>query len=98
MLKPEKAWEYETGIIQNFKPLIGQPLTGRTTFYYYDIQDFINDNGITSPGTGLGTDCLFNIPSVKMYGIELEVAMQLKRFRGMISYNYMTTISRKPPS
>ena len=84
MLKPETAWEYETGIIQNFKPL-----TLRSTFYYYDIQNFMNDSGITSPGTGLASDCLYNIPSVKMYGVELEAAIDFKkRFRGLVSYSY----------
>jgi outer membrane receptor protein involved in Fe transport len=84
VLKPETAWEYETGIIQNFKPL-----TLRGTFYYYDIQNFMNDSGITAPGTGLGSNCLYNIPSVKMYGVELEAALDFKnRFRGMVSYSY----------
>jgi len=84
VLRPETAWEYETGIIQNFKPL-----TLRSTFYYYDIQNFMNDSGITSPGTGLGSNCLYNIPSVKMYGVELEAALDFKnRFRGMVSYSY----------
>jgi len=83
-LKPETAWEYETGIIQNFKPL-----TLRGTFYYYNIQNFMNDSGITAPGSGLGSDCLYNIPSVKMYGVELEAALDFKnRFRGMVSYSY----------
>ena len=85
MLKPETAWEYEGGIIQNFKPL-----TLRGTFYYYNIQNFMNDSGITAPGMGLSSNCLYNIPSVKMYGVELEAALDFKnRFRGMISYNYM---------
>jgi outer membrane receptor protein involved in Fe transport len=84
VLKPETAWEYETGIIQNFKPV-----TLRGSFYYYDIQDFMNDSGLTAPGTGLGSNCLYNIPSVKMYGVELEAALDFKkRFRGMISYSY----------
>jgi len=84
VLKPETAWEYETGIIQNFKPL-----TLRGTFYYYNIQNFMNDSGITAPGSGLGSDCLYNIPSVKMYGVELEAALDFKnRFRGMVSYSY----------
>lgn len=84
MLKPETAWEYETGIIQNFKPL-----TLRGTLYYYDIQNFMNDSGITAPGSGLGSNCLYNIPSVKMYGVELEAALDFKnRFRGMVSYSY----------
>lgn len=84
MLYPESAWEYETGIIQDFKPL-----TLRGTFYYYDIENFMNDSGILAPGAGLGTDCLYNIPSVKLYGVELEAALDFKnRFRGMVSYNY----------
>jgi len=85
VLRPETAWEYETGIIQNFKPL-----TLRGTFYFYDIKDFMNDSGIMAPGTGLASDCLYNIPSVKMYGVELEAALDFRnRFRGMVSYNYM---------
>ncbi|MBW1918388.1 MAG: TonB-dependent receptor [Deltaproteobacteria bacterium] len=84
MLRPETAWEYETGIIQSFKPL-----TLRGTFYFYDISDFMNDSGIMAPGTGLGSDCLYNIPSVKLYGVELEAALDFsKRFRGMVSYSY----------
>jgi outer membrane receptor protein involved in Fe transport len=49
----------------------------------------MNDSGITAPGTGLGSNCLYNIPSVKMYGVEFEAAIALeKRFHGLISYNY----------
>ena len=81
---PETAWEYETGIIQDFKPL-----TLRGTLYHYNIENFMNDSGITAPGTGLSTNCLYNIPSVKLYGVELEAAVDFKnRFRGLISYSY----------
>jgi len=84
VLRPESAWEYEIGIIQSFKPF-----TFRGTFYYYDIEDFINDSGIMAPGTGLGSDCLYNVPSVKLYGVELEATVRFKdRFWGMTSYNY----------
>ncbi len=49
----------------------------------------MNDSGVTRPGTGLGSNCLYNIPSVKMYGVELEASIDfLNRFRGMVSYSY----------
>lgn len=55
--------------------------------FYYDIQNFINDNGITAPGSGLGSDCLYNIPHVKLYGFELEASLRLgKRFQATASY------------
>ena len=60
----------------------------RGALYYYDIQDFINDNGITSPGTGIGSDCLYNIPHFKLYGGEVEASIRLGRFLGTLSYNY----------
>ncbi len=76
--------EYEIGIIQEFKPV-----TARATFFYYDIEDFINDSGITSPGMGIGSNCLFNIDSFKHYGIELELSAQLgDRFRATAAYVY----------
>ncbi len=84
MLKPESAWEYELGIIQDWNPY-----SYRAAVFYYDIHDFINDNGITSPGTGLGSDCLYNIPHVKLYGFELEASLRLgKRFQATASYVY----------
>jgi outer membrane receptor protein involved in Fe transport len=70
----------------------------RTAFYYYDIGNFMNDSGITAPGTGLGSNCLYNIPSVKMYGVEVEAAINLeKRFRGLISYNYQAFDAKESP-
>jgi iron complex outermembrane receptor protein len=72
------------GIIQDWKPM-----TFRVATFYYDIQDFINDNGITAPGTGLGSDALYNIPHVRLYGIETEASLRLgKRFRATASYTY----------
>ncbi len=83
-MKPESAWEYELGIIQDWKPV-----TYRAAAFYYDIQDFINDNGITAPGSGLGSDCLYNIPHVRLYGLELEASLRLgRRFRATASYVY----------
>jgi len=83
-LDPESAWEYEAGIIQSFKPV-----TLRAAGFYYDIEDFINDNGITAPGTGLGSDCLYNIDHFKLYGAELEAAIRLgERFRATAAYLY----------
>lgn len=83
-MDPESAWEYEAGIIRDFKPL-----TVRAAGWYYDIEDFINDNGITSPGTGLGSDCLYNIDHVKLYGAELEASIRLgDRFRATAAYVY----------
>lgn len=64
-------------------------MTYRAAAFYYDIKDFINDNGITAPGSGLGSDCLFNIPHVKLYGIEMEASLRLgKRFQSTVSYVY----------
>ena len=83
-LEPESAWEYEVGVIQDWKPV-----TVRAAVFYYDIENFINDNGITSPGTGLGSNCLYNIPHVKLYGLELEGTVRLgKRFQATASYTY----------
>ncbi len=83
-MKPESAWEYEAGIIQDFKAV-----TVRTAGWYYDIQDFINDNGITSPGMGFGSNCLYNIDHVKLYGGELEASVKLgTRFHATASYVY----------
>lgn len=83
-MDPESAWEYELGIIQDFKPL-----TLRAAGWYYDINNFINDNGITAPGTGAGSDCLYNIDHVELYGGELEASIRLgQRFRGAAAYVY----------
>ena len=61
----------------------------RTAVWYYDIEDFINDNGITAPGSGVGSECLYNIDHVKLYGGELEAAIQLgNRFRATCAYVY----------
>ncbi len=58
----------------------------------------MNDSGITAPGTGLGSNCLYNIPSVKMYGVEVEAAINLeKRFRGLISYSYQGFDAKESP-
>lgn len=83
-MEPESAWEYEAGIIRNFKAL-----TLRAAGWYYDIQDFINDNGITSPGSGLGSDCLYNVDHVKLYGGELEASIKIgERFQATAAYVY----------
>jgi len=88
-LDPESAWEYEAGIIQEFKPL-----TIRAAGFYYDIKDFINDNGITAAGKlggmgTLGSNCLYNIDHFKLYGAELEAAIRLgERFRATAAYVY----------
>ena len=64
-------------------------MTFRAATFYYDIKDFINDNGITSPGTGLGSDCLYNIPHVRIYGAEFEAGLRLgKRFQATAAYTY----------
>jgi iron complex outermembrane receptor protein len=64
-------------------------VTYRAAAFYYDIHDFINDNGITSPGSGLGSDCLYNIPHVRLYGLELEATLRLgKRFQATAAYVY----------
>lgn len=83
-MKPESAWEYELGLIQDFKAT-----TVRAAIWYYDIQDFINDNGITAPGMGLGSSCLYNIDHFKLYGGELEGAVRLgPRLRATLAYVY----------
>jgi iron complex outermembrane receptor protein len=64
------------------------PINLRAALYYYDIKDFINDNGITSPGSGLGSNCLYNIPHFKLYGGEIEASLRLGKFQGTLSYNY----------
>jgi len=64
------------------------PFNVRAALYYYDIHNFINDNGITSPGTGFGSNCLYNIPHFKLYGGEIEASIRLGRFQGTLSYNY----------
>ncbi len=81
-MKPESAWEYELGLIQDF-----ELITFRTAGWYYDIKNFINDNGITAPGTGLGSDCLYNIDNFKLYGFEMEAALRLNpRIRATLGY------------
>ncbi len=65
------------------------PLSARTAVFYYDINDYINDNGITAPGTGLGSNAIYNTDHVRLYGIELELALKLgDRFRATASYLY----------
>ena len=66
--------EYEIGIIQSF-----DKVHFRAATWYYDIKNFINDNGITAPGSGAGSDCLYNIDSVELYGFELEAALHINR-------------------
>jgi outer membrane receptor for ferrienterochelin and colicin len=69
-------------------------LTFRTAAFYYDIEDFINDNGITATGTlggmgTLGSNCLYNIDHFKLYGVELEAAIRLgERFKATAAYVY----------
>ena len=83
-MDPESAWEYELGIIKDFKPV-----TLRAAGWYYDIEDFINDNGITAPMSGAGSDCLYNIDHVELYGGELEASIRLgDRFRATAAYVY----------
>jgi iron complex outermembrane receptor protein len=83
-LEPESAWEYEIGVIQEFKPI-----TARVALFYYDIHNFMNDNGVTAPGTGLGSDCLYNVDHYKLYGGELELALRLgDNFRATAAYVY----------
>jgi len=70
------------GMIKQFKRL-----TLRVAGWYYDIHDFINDNGITAPGTGFGSNCIYNIDHVKLYGGEIEATITLgERFRATASY------------
>jgi iron complex outermembrane receptor protein len=88
-LDPESAWEYEAGIIQLFKPI-----TVRVAGFYYDIEDFINDNGITAVaalgGSGtLSSNCLYNIDHFRLYGAELEATIPLgERFLATATYVY----------
>jgi len=69
-------------------------VTVRAAGFYYDIKDFINDNGITSVGAlggfgTLGSNCLYNIDHFKLYGVELEAAIHLgERFRATATYIY----------
>jgi iron complex outermembrane receptor protein len=64
-------------------------VTFRATGWYYDIENFINDNGITSPGTGLGSACLYNIDHFKLYGGELEATVRLwDRLNATMAYVY----------
>ncbi len=61
----------------------------RSAFFYYDIEDFINDNGIVAPGTGIGSNCLYNIDHFKLYGFEIETAIRLgRRLRATAAYVY----------
>ena len=87
MLNPESAWEYEAGIIRSF-----EPLTIRAAGWYYDIEDFINDNGITassSLGPAFNSACLYNIDHFKLYGAELEASIRLgDGFRATAAYVY----------
>lgn len=76
--------EYEIGMIKSF-----DRIHFRTAAWYYDIKDFINDNGITAPGSGAGSDCLYNIDSVELYGVELEASFQFtSKFRATAAYVY----------
>lgn len=79
--------EYEAGIIHEYKPL-----TVRAAGFYYDIEDFINDNGITAAGAvgpGFGSNCLYNIDHFELYGGELEAAIRLgERLRATAAYVY----------
>ena len=64
----------------------------RTAGFYYNIEDFINDNGITAAGAmgpAFGSNCLYNIDHFKLYGVELEATINLgKRFRATAAYVY----------
>ncbi len=61
----------------------------RSAIWFYDIENFINDNGVAAPGTGMGSDCLYNIDHMKLHGFEVEASVRLgKRFRAMLSYTY----------
>lgn len=64
------------------------PFTFRTALFYYDIHDFINDNGIIAPAAGLGTNAIYNIPHVKLYGVEFEASIKLNKFWATVSYMY----------
>ncbi len=86
-MDPEEAWETELGIIKNFRFL-----TLRGSVWYYDIEDYINENGITIPpseGTGAGTDCVSNLDQLELYGGELEASIKLgDSFRATAAYIY----------
>ena len=74
--------EYELGMIYDL-----DRISFRAATWYYDIQDFINDNGITAPGSGAGSNCLYNIDHVKLYGVELEAALRIThRLRATAAY------------
>ncbi|WDP90152.1 MAG: TonB-dependent receptor [Desulfobacter sp.] len=74
--------EYEVGMIQSW-----DRLHFRAAAWYYDIRDFINDNGITAPMAGAGSNCLYNIDSVELYGLEVEASLQVsEKFRITASY------------
>ncbi|GAB6163945.1 hypothetical protein JCM12298_31050 [Desulfothermus naphthae] len=61
----------------------------RSALFYYDIKDFINDNGVVAPGTGIGSNCLYNIDHFKLYGFEIEAAVRLgERLRATVAYVY----------
>ncbi len=74
-------------MIRDFKPV-----TLRGAVFYYDIQDFINDNGITAAGAlgpAFGSNCLYNIDHFELYGAELEAAIHIgKKFRATAAYIY----------
>ena len=63
--------EYEVGVIQSY-----DRVHFRAAVWHYDIRNFINDNGITAPGSGAGSNCLYNIDSVKLYGFEAEASFR----------------------
>ena len=66
----------------------------RVAGFYYDIEDFINDNGITAVGAvggfgTLGSNCLYNIDHFKLYGGEIEASLKLgDRFQATVAYVY----------
>lgn len=74
--------EYEIGVIHRM-----EKASLRAATWYYDINDFINDNGITAPGSGAGSDCLYNIDHLELYGFELEAALHFsEKFRATAAY------------
>ncbi|MCD6294020.1 MAG: hypothetical protein J7M20_03650 [Deltaproteobacteria bacterium] len=74
------------------------PVNLRAAIYYYDVQDFINDNGITSPGTGFGSNCLYNIPHFKLWGGEIEASLGWTGSRGPFPIITRTTAQTAPGS
>jgi iron complex outermembrane receptor protein len=82
--------EYELGVIHNL-----DGISLRASTWYYDIKDFINDNGITSPGSGAGSNCLYNIDNLELYGFELEAAIEfsakLRANAGYVFQEYKVT-------